>query len=141
MKSAIRRALPLVLVFALVVVAAFGAGVGYAQEERKSITGTWSIKGWNAGKEKIGAPDYEGSVEVEKKHAKGCYELTWKIGQTETLGIGVYDEKSGVLGAAYVLKGKPGVVLYRPDGTGKLEGLWAVKGGLEKPPGFEQWRR
>jgi len=142
MKSALRRALPLALVFIVGLVVAFGAGVGYAQEERKSITGTWTIKGWNAGKDKIGAPDYSGTVEVEKKNAKGCYKLTWKIGTSETPGVGVYDKKSGVLGVAYVLKGRPGVVLYRPDGTGdKLEGLWTVAGGLDKPPGFEQWRR
>ena len=116
--------------------------VSYAQEKRKAITGTWKIKGWNAGKDKIGAPDYAGTVEVEKKNAKGCYKLTWKIGKSEQPGIGVYDPKSGVLGAAYVLKGRPGVVLYRPDPTGeKLEGIWTVKGGLNSPPGFEQWRR
>lgn len=138
--STLRRALPLVLVVGVALAAAFGIGASYAQEERKSITGTWKIKGWNAGKDKIGAPDYAGTVDVEKKNAKGCYKLTWKIGKSVQSGIAVYDPKSGVLGAAYVLKGKPGVVLYRPDGD-KLEGLWTLKGFLDRPPGFEQWRR
>ncbi len=142
MTSQLRRMMPFVLLLGVALGAGFGSAASFAQEKPKSITGTWKIKGWNAGKDSIGAPDYSGTVEVEKKSAKGCYKLTWKIGKSEQPGIGVYDPKSGVLGAAYVLKGKPGVVLYRPDATGeKLEGLWTLKGFLDKPPGREIWRR
>ncbi|MBL4844208.1 MAG: hypothetical protein JKY65_01670 [Planctomycetes bacterium] len=142
MKSVKRRVVPFVLLVGVALAGAFGVGVSQAQEKRKSIVGTWKIKGWNAGREKVGKPNYVGTVEVEKKNAKGCYKLTWRIGKSVQSGVAVYDRKSGVLGAAYVLNGKPGVVLYRPDDTGdKLEGLWTLKGALDRPPGFEQWRR
>ncbi len=141
MTAQARRVAPFALVLALGILGGFCAGASFAKDEPKKITGTWTIKGWNPGADTAGAHHYAGTVDVEQKGANGCYALTWKIGKAVQAGIGVYDPKTGLLGAAYVMSnGKPGVVLYRPDGE-KLDGLWTLGGELGKPAGHEQWSR
>lgn len=114
----------------------FGLGHATAQNADRTVAGTWQVRGWNG--EKIDAPAYQGTIEIEKRSDHN-YHVVWKV-PDEIPGIGIYDAKHDVFAAAYVLGGKPGIALYRPSADGqRMEGLWTLAGHLDKE-GHEEWR-
>lgn len=84
------------------------------------ISGTYKAKGKNSSHGK-----YKGEVSIKKKAE--VYELTWKIGDQEFIGIGILE--NGVLSVGYTDSNKNwfGVMSYQVKGK-ELHGKWAVYG-------------
>lgn len=86
----------------------------------QSLSGTYSVAGTNLD----GSP-YGGSAEVVWTSDTSC-EIVWTTGGTTSQGICM---RSGtVFAAGYVLGDKIGMVIYRIQSGGVLDGLWTVSG-------------
>lgn len=86
----------------------------------QSLSGTYSVAGTNLD----GSP-YGGSAEVVWTSDTSC-EIVWTTGSTTSQGICM---RSGtVFAAGYVLGDKIGMVIYRIQSGGVLDGLWTVSG-------------
>ena len=105
--------------FALVLIAALGAMMAVAAENRVDLAGIYLCEGVNPD----GTP-YKGLVEITP--TAGAYQVQWTMSEQSTNGIGIF--KAGVLAVSY-FGGTPGVVVYRVDG-GRLVGEWTM-GGTE----------
>ena len=84
------------------------------------ISGKYKARGKNSSHGK-----YDGEVLIKKKVE--VYELTWKIGDQEFIGIGILE--NGVLSVGYTDSNKNwyGVMSYQVKGK-ELHGKWAVYG-------------
>jgi hypothetical protein len=101
--------------FALVLVAALGAMMAVAAENRVDLAGIYLCEGVNPD----GTP-YKGLVEITP--TASTYQVRWTMSEQSTNGIGIF--KGGVLAVSY-FGGSPGVVVYRVDG-GRLLGEWTM---------------
>jgi hypothetical protein len=101
--------------FALVLIAALGAMMAVAAENRVDLAGIYLCEGVNPD----GTP-YKGLVEITP--TANTYQVRWTMSEQATNGIGIF--KGGVLAVSY-FGGTPGVVVYRVDG-GRLIGEWTM---------------
>jgi hypothetical protein len=101
--------------FALVLVAALGAMMAVAAENRVDLAGIYLCEGVNPD----GTP-YKGLVEITP--TADAYQVRWTMSEQSTNGIGIY--KGGVLAVSY-FGGTPGVVVYRVDKS-RLLGDWTM---------------
>jgi hypothetical protein len=54
------------------------------------------------------------------------FSIQWTIGGSLYTGFGM--RMNDALSATYMINGQPGLVIYKVDGNGTLNGLWAVRG-------------
>jgi hypothetical protein len=101
--------------FALVLVAALGAMMAVAAENRVDLAGIYLCEGVNPD----GTP-YKGLVEITP--TADAYQVRWTMSEQSTNGIGIF--KGGVLAVSY-FGGTPGVAVYRVD-KGRLLGQWTM---------------
>jgi hypothetical protein len=101
--------------FALVLIAALGAMMAVAAENRGDLSGIYLCEGINPD----GTP-YKGLVEITA--TADAYQVRWTMSEQATNGIGIYS--GGVLAVSY-FGGTPGVVVYRRDGS-RLVGEWTM---------------
>jgi len=76
------------------------------------------------GKNSDGSP-YTGTVAV-KIISDTTFSIEWKIGNSITKGFGM--RLNDTLSATYMLDGEPGLIIYKVQSDGSLEGIWAIKG-------------
>lgn len=86
----------------------------------QSLSGTYDVAGTNLD----GSP-YGGSAEVVWTSDTSC-EIVWITGSTTSNGICMLS--GDVFTAGYVLGDKIGMVIYRIQSGGVLDGLWTVSG-------------
>jgi hypothetical protein len=101
--------------FALVLIAALGAIMAVAAENRTDLAGIYLCEGTNPD----GSP-YKGLVEITP--TANSYHVRWTMSEQATTGVGIFS--GGVLAVSY-FGGSPGVVVYRVDG-GRLVGEWTM---------------
>lgn len=116
--------LPAAIVFA---VAASSHLLAALADAKRPLEGLYACKGTN--------PDggtYEGRVEIAKKG--DGYNLKWKVGESTYLGVAL--REGDVLSVAWGLPGGGGtvvgVVAYKINADGTLNGRWTVLGGDNK---------
>lgn len=103
--------------FAFVLVAALGALVTAAAENRVDLSGIYLCEGVNPD----GTP-YRGLVEITP--TLNTYQVRWTMSEQLTTGVGIFS--GGVLAVSYYGE-TPGVVVYRRDGS-RLVGEWTMGG-------------
>jgi hypothetical protein len=54
------------------------------------------------------------------------FTIIWTIGGSVIRGFGMLMNDS--LSATYMINGEPGLVIYKVDANGTLDGLWAIRG-------------
>jgi hypothetical protein len=101
--------------FALVLMAALGAMMAVAAENRVDLAGIYLCEGVNPD----GTP-YKGLVEITP--TANAYQVRWTMSQQATNGVGIF--KGGVLAVSYY-GGTPGVAVYRVEGS-RLLGEWTM---------------
>jgi hypothetical protein len=68
---------------------------------------------------------YTGTVNIKVISDK-TFTIHWKIGDETYDGFGM--RNGDALAATYELNGEPGLIIYRVDDKGILDGFWVVKG-------------
>jgi hypothetical protein len=68
---------------------------------------------------------YSGTVDVKVISDK-TFTIHWKIGDEAYDGFGM--RNGDALAATYTLDGEPGLVIYKVDDKGILDGFWVVRG-------------
>ena len=108
--------------------AAFALAVMAAPAGAQSIGGTYDAEGTNLD----GSP-YRGTATITLTSSTTC-EIKWTTGGTTSQGICMRNGSS--FAASYVMGDAIGLVIYRINSDGTLEGLWTVAGedgvGTEK---------
>jgi hypothetical protein len=94
-----------------------GAGMGHAQD----IGGTYTVDGKNPN-----GSTYSGTATIAGTEGGNCA-ITWTIGNGQT-SEAFCMRQGDVLGAAYVLGKSIGLVIYRVNGDGVLDGTWSIAG-------------
>ena len=84
------------------------------------ISGKYVAKGTN-----FDGSTYEGTAEIAKLSNTTCV-VVWKIAGREYDGI-CMKNKDG-FAAAYEMDGQVGLLLYRMEADGSLEGTWTITG-------------
>jgi hypothetical protein len=99
--------------------------LAFSMEAKSGFSGIYTVSGTNPG---VGA--YKGTLTVVPKG--DVYHVEWIVGNVRYDGIGV--ALGDTLSVAYTAGDRSwmGVVAYRQDGNGTLEGRWAVYGGPTK---------
>ncbi|MFN8828316.1 MAG: hypothetical protein ACK50Q_12245 [Labrys sp. (in: a-proteobacteria)] len=92
-------------------------GISAAQD----IGGTYSVEGKNPN-----GSTYTGTARIEGTEGGNC-SITWTIGNGQS-SEAFCMRQGEVLGAAYVLGKSIGLVIYRVDGDGVLDGTWSIAG-------------
>jgi hypothetical protein len=54
------------------------------------------------------------------------FTIQWTIGGAVYNGFGM--RMNDALSATYTIDGEPGLIIYKVDGNGTLNGLWAIRG-------------
>jgi hypothetical protein len=68
---------------------------------------------------------YTGTVNIKVISDK-TFTIHWKIGDETYDGFGM--RNGDALAATYVLNDEPGLIIYKVDDKGVLDGFWVVKG-------------
>jgi hypothetical protein len=68
---------------------------------------------------------YSGTVAI-KVISEKTFTIHWKIGDETYDGFGM--RNGDALAATYILDGKPGLIIYKVDDSGVLNGFWVVRG-------------
>jgi len=107
------------------VLVGFSLILAFSMEAKSGFSGIYTVSGMNPG---VGA--YKGTLTVVPKG--DVYHVEWVVGNVRYDGIGV--ALGDMLSVAYTAGDRSwmGVVAYRQDGNGTLEGRWAVYGGPTK---------
>jgi len=107
------------------VLVGFSLILAFSMEAKYGFSGIYTVSGMNPG---VGA--YKGTLTVVPKG--DVYHVEWVVGNVRYDGIGV--ALGDMLSVAYTAGDRSwmGVVAYRQDGNGTLEGRWAVYGGPTK---------
>lgn len=81
---------------------------------------TYDVSGTNPDGSK-----YSGTASV-KVISEASFTIHWKIAGETYDGFGM--RNGDALAATYEINGEPGLVIYRVDDQGRLNGLWVVRG-------------
>lgn len=108
--------------FARAVLAVIALGFVGISAGADSLTLAPSYKA--AGKNPDGSA-YTGTVTI-KIISDTTYTVEWKIGDSVLKGFGM--RQGDTLAATYMLDGQPGLVVYKVQQGGTLNGTWAIKG-------------
>lgn len=92
------------------------AGLAHAQD----IGGSYTVEGTNHN-----GSTYEGTAEITLTSDTTC-EIHWVTGSTESHGI--CSRNNNAFAAAYVLGDSIGLVIYKVNADGSMEGLWTIQG-------------
>ena len=97
----------------------------FAMEAKSGFSGIYSVSGMNPG---VGA--YAGTLTIVPNG--DVYHVEWVVGNVRYDGIGV--ALGDTLSVAYTAGDRTwmGIVAYRQDAKGSLDGRWAVYGGPTK---------
>ncbi len=94
----------------------------------QSIGGEYTVAGTNHD-----GTAYEGEATITLVSETTC-EISWKTGNTTSEGI--CSRNGDAFAAAYVLEDAVGLVIYKVQSDGSLDGLWTIQGkegtGTEK---------
>jgi hypothetical protein len=71
---------------------------------------------------------YTGTAQV-KVISEKSFTIKWLIDGETYEGFGMRNDTA--LAATYTMDGKPGLIIYKVDGSGVLSGAWVVKGSNE----------
>lgn len=82
--------------------------------------GPYSVKGTN-----FDGSSYSGAAQISITSNTTC-EIVWKTGGSESQGICMRDDDS--FAAAYKLGNSYGLVIYKINSDGSLEGVWTIAG-------------
>ncbi len=88
--------------------------------EAQDIGGSYLVKGTN-----LDGSTYEGDAQITLTSEFTC-EIIWQTGGTTSSGICMRD--GNAFTAGYELGGKVGLVIYRVQADGVLDGLWTIAG-------------
>ena len=91
------------------------AGTAYAQD----IGGSYTVAGTNHN-----GTAYEGTAEITLTSDTTC-EIVWTTGDTESRGI--CSRNNDAFAAAYVLQDAVGLVIYKVNADGSMDGLWTIQ--------------
>ena len=91
-----------------------------ANAETLTLSSTYSVAGTNPDGSK-----YTGTAAV-KVVSDATFTIKWTVGSSVYTGFGM--RMNDALSATYTINGQPGLVIYKVDGNGMLNGLWAVRG-------------
>ncbi len=86
----------------------------------QSIGGSYTVAGKN-----LDGSDYTGDAEITLTSETTC-EIVWETGSTTSTGI--CSRNDDAFAAAYVLGDAVGLVIYKVQDDGTLEGLWTIAG-------------
>lgn len=86
----------------------------------QSFGGTYTVEGTN-----LDGSRYEGTAEIILTSDTTCT-IHWETGNTSSEGI--CSRNGDAFAAAYVLHDEVGLVVYRVNGNGTLDGLWTIAG-------------
>ena len=102
----------------LILAAALGCacGTAFAQD----IGGTYTVEGTN-----LDGSAYAGTATIKLVTDTTC-EIEWQTGSTSSVAI--CSRNDDAFAAAYVLGEAYGLVIYKIQDDGSLEGLWTVQG-------------
>ena len=92
------------------------AGAAMAQD----IGGSYNVSGTNHD-----GSTYNGTAEITLTSETTC-EIVWKTGSTTSTGI--CSRNDDAFAAAYVLEEAVGLVIYKVQPDGTLNGLWTIAG-------------
>lgn len=103
--------------FALFVLAAGSAGA-------QQVGGTYTVRGTN-----FDGSAYKGTATIKMTSANTC-RINWKTGSTSS---GICMRSGGILAVSYRFSGGDnGMVIYRIQDDGSLEGVWTIDGSPGK---------
>jgi hypothetical protein len=91
-----------------------------APASAQSIGGTYTVEGTN-----LDGSSYSGTAEITLTSDTTCT-IHWVTGGTTSDGI--CSRNGDAFAAAYVLGDVFGLVVYKVDGDGTLDGLWTIAG-------------
>jgi len=100
---------------AVLVLSGLVAKPGFAAEVK---AGVYDVKGTN-----FDGSSYTGTARIKISSNTTC-RIVWKTGGTESSGICMRDEDS--FAAAYKLGNSVGLVIYKINDDGSLEGVWTI---------------
>lgn len=89
---------------------------GFAQD----IGGNYAVSGTN-----LDGSHYKGTATITIKTSTTC-EIVWHTGATDSVGICMRNDSS--FAAAYKLGADVGLVIYKTQSDGTLDGLWTIAG-------------
>lgn len=104
--------------FALILATALVGACGAVQAQE--IGGSYTVAGKN-----LDGSSYGGTAEINIVTSTTC-EITWATGSTSSVGI--CSRNDDAFAAAYVLGDAYGLVIYKLQEDGTLEGLWTIQG-------------
>jgi hypothetical protein len=106
----------------------------------KVIAGEYTVKGWDPGNHCSGAPDYTGTVNLDKWGDAYTYRGT--IDGQIYAGAALYDATCGAMSLSFanVDGTERGVTLLKYDGS-KFRGVWLMDTGSDGSLGSEVWIR
>jgi hypothetical protein len=99
---------------------ALTAIAGSAQAKTLTLASTYDATGTNPDGSK-----YTGTATVEII-SDTTFTIRWTIGGAVYKGFGM--RMNDALSATYTIDGEPGLVIYKVDSDGTLDGLWAIRG-------------
>jgi hypothetical protein len=102
------------------VVAAAALAVGLSTASAQSIGGEYSVQGTN-----LDGSSYTGDALITLTSDTTCT-IQWKTGSTTSDGI--CSRNDDAFAAGYVLGNSYGLVIYKVQDDGSLEGLWTIQG-------------
>ena len=85
-----------------------------------SIASRYDVSGTNTDGSK-----YSGTATVDVI-SDATFTIRWDIAGSTYTGFGM--RMNDALATTYTINGKPGLVIYKVDDNGVLDGLWAVRG-------------
>lgn len=134
------RSLPLAAL-ALALCFALGHHTGAQQPvESPDLSGEWKLAGWNMGVDPTKEPSYRGAVTMERRE-KDTYLVTWTIGERQNRGVGLYDPRTGVFAAGYVIGQQPGVAVWKLSEDRRVMDCVGTFQGRVGDVAHESWRR
>ncbi len=91
-----------------------------ASAETLTLASRYDVSGTNADGSK-----YSGTASVDVI-SNATFTIHWDIAGSTYTGFGM--RMNDALAATYTINGKPGLVIYKVDDNGVLDGLWAIRG-------------
>jgi hypothetical protein len=112
-------------------IVAFAVAVAFAtpaSSETLRLAARYDVAGTN-----VDGSSYSGTATVDVI-SDATFTIRWSIGGSVYTGFGM--RLNDTLAATYTLNGKPGLVMYKVEENGALDGLWAIRG--QKGDGTER---
>ena len=93
-----------------------------AQPALAQKPGVYSIEGRNSD-----GSTYDGTLEVSRQR-DGTWLVTWRVGGDTIRGIGLV--QGDLLAVAYSANNNPGIILFRVQSDGRMDGPWTMGDGI-----------